>query len=67
MKIIKEGKIPAPEKFEGACTNCKTSIECAEGETKWEQGDRPWELGVRSARCPLCGHSIYVHEKKEPQ
>lgn len=63
MKIIKEGKLPNPKVYRGACTNCGTEVEADWRETEYigKNEDGSDCMGVR---CPLksCHCKIVVRK-----
>lgn len=61
MKIIKKGKIPPPEEYEGTCGKCKTEIECSKNEvTDWGDQRDPYI----ATKCPICNNYIYLSRIK---
>ncbi len=54
MRIIKHGKPPSEELYNGTCYKCKAIVECKKGELKYnacdslDQRESPWY----SVQCP---------------
>jgi endogenous inhibitor of DNA gyrase (YacG/DUF329 family) len=59
VKIIKQGKLPNEEVFQGDCTHCGTVVEFERKEATCSVGMGGVFLTVI---CPLCGRKIHDWE-----
>lgn len=62
MRIIRQGKLPSEDLFEGTCIHCKTMVEFKRSEAR--SSPDPREPNLISVTCPLCQGEIFVNSNK---
>lgn len=58
MEIIKRGKHPDEQKYDGTCRNCKTEVRFKKSEAEYVSDQRDGDF--LRVRCPLCSEYINV-------
>jgi hypothetical protein len=64
MKIIRKGKLPSEDMFEGECYNCHSILQEKRGELKVQYDQRDND-SFAHAKCPVCGESAVLHPKQK--
>lgn len=59
MKIINRGVPPQENLFRFTCSNCKSLLECKQGEMKHYSDQRDGEWW--NIDCPVCQNKCYVY------
>ena len=59
MEIIKKGRLPEEEIFEGDCHNCKTEFRCKRCEGTYESYQRDGDF--LRVTCPLCNREAIAY------
>jgi DNA-directed RNA polymerase subunit RPC12/RpoP len=58
MRVIKAGAKPEDKLYQAACMHCKTEVEFARHEAKYNPDQRDGDF--LSVNCPICSHLIAV-------
>jgi hypothetical protein len=61
VEVLKEGKLPEEDTFEGTCSHCKCRVRCRRFEAEWHSDFRDGDY--YTVKCPTkgCPSAIYVN------